>query len=60
MQLREEIEMTLQGRDPDYDSVKNMKYLKAVIDETLRLYPPVVRLQLIHERERERELLLFT
>lgn len=39
--LVQEIDDTLQGRTPDFESIKNMKYLKAVLDETLRLYPPV-------------------
>jgi len=39
--LLEEIDSTLQGNAPDYEGVKNMKYLKAVFDETMRLYPPV-------------------
>lgn len=37
----EEVDRVLGGRAPDYDSVKELPYLKAVILETLRLYPPV-------------------
>ncbi|KAI0703354.1 cytochrome P450 [Cerioporus squamosus] len=40
--LREEI-LNVVGptRRPTYDDIRNMKFLRAVINETLRLYPPV-------------------
>ncbi|KAI1794078.1 cytochrome P450 monooxygenase pc-2 [Ganoderma leucocontextum] len=40
--LREEI-LSIMGpsRRPSYDDIRNMKFLRAVINETLRLYPPV-------------------
>jgi len=39
--LLDELAEQLGGADPTYDNVKNLKYIQAVIDETLRLYPPV-------------------
>ena len=40
--LRQEI-LSVVGptRRPTYDDIRNMKFLRAVINETLRLYPPV-------------------
>nr|VWO99560.1 Cytochrome P450 monooxygenase CYP52X1 [Ganoderma boninense] len=40
--LREEI-LSIVGpsRRPSHDDIRNMKFLRAVINETLRLYPPV-------------------
>jgi len=39
--LLEEIQNTLENEPPNYENTKNMKYLKAVLDETLRQFPPV-------------------
>ncbi|KAK8105202.1 hypothetical protein PG999_008561 [Apiospora kogelbergensis] len=40
--LQEEVD-ALQGQIPDYEILKNMKYMKAVLNESLRLVPPVPR-----------------
>ncbi|KIJ39899.1 hypothetical protein M422DRAFT_257217 [Sphaerobolus stellatus SS14] len=40
--LRQEISDTLGfARAPTYDDIRKMKYLRAVLHETLRLYPPI-------------------
>lgn len=39
--LHEELSRTLGGRAPGYDDVAALKYTRAVIEEALRLYPPV-------------------
>ncbi|KAI2618233.1 putative N-alkane-inducible cytochrome P450 [Hypoxylon sp. NC1633] len=33
----------LEGHIPDYESLKDMRYLKSVLNETLRLFPPLAR-----------------
>jgi cytochrome P450 len=38
--LMEEVN-TLEGRQPTYDELKNMKYVRAVLNESQRLYPVV-------------------
>eukprot|EP01006_Ploeotia_vitrea_P054635 TRINITY_DN67909_c5_g3_i6.p1 TRINITY_DN67909_c5_g3~~TRINITY_DN67909_c5_g3_i6.p1 ORF type:complete len:537 (-),score=24.93 TRINITY_DN67909_c5_g3_i6:262-1833(-) len=39
--LVQEIDETLQGQPPTYESIKPMKYLHGCVYETLRLHPPV-------------------
>ena len=39
--LQQEIKSVLDGRLPTFDDVPKLVYTKAVIEETLRLYPPV-------------------
>lgn len=39
--LRSEIETTLKGRKPTYEELKNLKYLRAVLNESQRLHPIV-------------------
>ncbi|MCI0399066.1 MAG: cytochrome P450 [Chloroflexi bacterium] len=38
--LRAEIALTLGGRRPAYDDLRNLSYLTMVVEEGLRLYPP--------------------
>ena len=39
--LQSELDTVLGGRTPDFQDVAKLPYTKAVIEETLRLYPPV-------------------
>ncbi|MCX7125418.1 MAG: cytochrome P450 [Gammaproteobacteria bacterium] len=39
--LHHEIDGVLNGRVPTIEDVKNLKFTRAIIEETLRLYPPV-------------------
>jgi cytochrome P450 len=38
--LEEEIDVVLAGRPPEYSDLVNLPYLRMVIDEAMRLYPP--------------------
>lgn len=38
--LEEELDTVLAGRPPDYDDLARLPYVRMVIDEALRLYPP--------------------
>ncbi|KAJ5324527.1 cytochrome P450 [Penicillium atrosanguineum] len=39
--LREEVATELNGQKPQYEQLRNLKYAKYCVNETLRLYPPV-------------------
>ncbi|KAI5983159.1 cytochrome P450 monooxygenase CYP63 [Pisolithus marmoratus] len=39
--LRQEVAHVCGDQPPTYENIRKMKYMKAVIDETLRLFPPV-------------------
>jgi cytochrome P450 len=39
--LHQELDEVLAGRVPEYADVENLKYTRAILDETMRLYPPV-------------------
>ena len=38
--LEAEIDAVLDGRPPDYSDLANLPYLRMVVDESLRMYPP--------------------
>lgn len=39
--LYDELDQVLEGRIPEMSDVENLKYTRAILDETMRLYPPV-------------------
>jgi cytochrome P450 len=43
--FHEEVDQVLQGRMPNADDLENLPYTRAVFDESLRLYPPVLAVQ---------------
>ncbi|MHB8697737.1 MAG: cytochrome P450 [Sulfuricaulis sp.] len=42
--LRAELDSVLQGRDPSVDDLPNLPYVRMVLEESMRLYPPVPHL----------------
>lgn len=36
-----ELDSVLQGRDPVFEDIASLPYTRAIVDETMRLYPPV-------------------
>jgi len=39
--LHEELNRVLDGRTPKMEDIENLEYTRAILDETMRLYPPV-------------------
>jgi cytochrome P450 len=39
--LHEELDHVLEGRTPEMEDIENLEYTRAILDETMRLYPPV-------------------
>jgi cytochrome P450 len=39
--LHEELDHVLEGRAPEMEDIENLEYTRAILDETMRLYPPV-------------------
>ncbi|KAG1694693.1 Phthiocerol synthesis polyketide synthase type I PpsA [Nymphon striatum] len=39
--LHDELDEVLHGRAPEFADVEKLKYTRAILDETMRLYPPV-------------------
>uniref|UniRef100_A0AC34RMV4 Cytochrome P450 n=1 Tax=Panagrolaimus sp. JU765 TaxID=591449 RepID=A0AC34RMV4_9BILA len=52
--LREEVLSVLDGKETiEYDDMKNLEYMDQVINETLRMYPPAVRLNRLCQKNIE-------
>ncbi len=39
--LHDELDSVLKGKPPSMGDIENLKYTRAILDETMRLYPPV-------------------
>ncbi len=39
--LHDELDRVLDGRTPEMEDIDNLEYTRAILDETMRLYPPV-------------------
>ncbi|KAL3832686.1 hypothetical protein ACJMK2_024307, partial [Sinanodonta woodiana] len=42
--LTEELDSVLGKEEPNYDNIQELKYLDQVVSETLRMYPPLLRM----------------